>query len=422
MKNQHSEGFDGKAETTEGRELERAEAVAESAVDDDSSALESSGSRVRHWARTADPAWLRLIVFSGGLVATLVVLIIFDEIFTPLLVGLGLAYLFDPPVSWLQRKGWSRLGAVIFISVSVVVVVVALLLYLVPAIGNQVEGLQQKLPEYQERLEAQAQPILERFQSQYSDRLEELQGKAQALIEENLPRVAESLGKGLGKAFSSVLQFVLFLLNLIFIPVFAFYLLVDWPKIKATSLGLVPKPYQVLVQDRLKEVDTAVGSFLRGQLTIALVLAAINSIGLMILGVPMGLLIGLIAGLANMIPYMALVVGLVPALVLCWAEDQSVVKLLLVIAVFGGAQLLEGTVLSPRILSQSVNLHPVWVLLAVIAGGSLFGFFGMMLAVPVAAAIQVFVRHWLSSYKQSKVYRGAESEAEDPAGQEAPVV
>ena len=154
-------------------------------------------------------------------------------------------------------------------------------------------------------------------------------------------------------------------------------------------------------------------SFVRGQLTIALILAAINATGLMILQVPLGLGIGLIAGLANMIPYMALIVGLAPALILAWVEHQSWVTLLLVGAVFGGAQLLEGTVLSPRILSKSVNLHPVWVLLAIIAGGSLFGFFGMLLAVPVAAATQVFVKHWLELYRESAIYRRSGDSAPD---------
>ena len=192
-----------------------------------------------------------------------------------------------------------------------------------------------------------------------------------------------------------------------FVPVFAFYLLVDFPKLKQGLLSLAPVAYQEIVVARVSEVDRAISSFVRGQLLIAIILAAINAIGLMILDVPFGLGIGLIAGLANMIPYMALVVGLIPALALAWAEHQELVRLLGVVAVFGGAQALEGMVLSPRILGRSVNLHPVWVLLAIIAGGSLFGFVGMLAAVPVAASIQVFVGHWLKAYRKSAVYQSA---------------
>ena len=188
-------------------------------------------------------------------------------------------------------------------------------------------------------------------------------------------------------------------------PVFAFYLLVDLPHVKKALIGLVPVAYRDVVVSRVSEVDRAISSFVRGQLVIALILAGINAVGLMLLDVPFGLGIGLIAGLANMIPYMALVVGLVPALLLAWAEHQEIARLVGVVLVFSGAQALEGMVLSPRILGKSVNLHPVWVLLAIIAGGSFFGFVGMLAAVPVAAAIQVFTKHWLEVYRNSAIYK-----------------
>lgn len=357
-----------------------------------------------------DPAVLRLILFGGSLVAVLVFLIVFDSVFMPLILGLGLAYLFDPAVNWFERRGRSRITGVIVISLVLVIAVTGLFLYLVPAVGHQLVGLKENLPRYTEKLRAQAEPFLGRIEARFPELFEEVQRRAEAAVKENLPKLAGSAGKAVKNVFSSVLGFVLFLLNLIFVPVFAFYLLVDLPKIKKQAKELIPKPYRSLVLERLAEVNLAVSSFLRGQLTIALILAAINATGLLLLGVPLGLLIGLIAGLANMIPYMALVVGLLPAMLLCWAEYGSVARLLGVLAVFTGAQLLEGTVLSPRILSKSVNLHPVWVLLAIIAGGSWFGFFGMMLAVPVTAAIQVFVSHWLELYRSSRVYTGSEGE------------
>lgn len=359
-----------------------------------------------------DPAVLRLIVFGGSLVVALVFLIVFDSVFMPLILGLGLAYLFDPAVSWFERRGRSRVTGVVVISLVVLLAITGLVLYLIPATSHQIASLKENLPRYTESLRSQAEPLLDRLEARFPERFDEIQKKAEEALEENLPKLASSVGKGIRNIFSSVLDFVLFLLNLIFVPVFAFYLLVDLPKIKVQAKGLIPRPYRDLVLERLGEVNLAVSSFLRGQLTIALILAAINATGLLILGVPLGLLIGLVAGLANMIPYMALVVGLLPAMLLCWAEYGSVARLLGVVAVFTGAQLLEGTVLSPRILSKSVNLHPVWVLLAIIAGGTWFGFFGMMLAVPVTAAIQVFVSHWLELYRTSRIYTGSEPEPE----------
>jgi len=365
-----------------------------------------------------------LLIFGGSLIAILVILIVFDKIFMPLLMGLALAYLFDPAVTWFESHGRSRVTGVVVICLLLVLALAGLVGYLIPTMGDQIDTLKDNLPRYTARLEAQTKPLLGKLESRFPEQLAEIQSKIQSTVEENLPRLATSVGRAIKSTFSSVLGFVLLLLNLIFVPVFAFYLLVDLPKIKKAASGLIPVPYRELVQARLGEVNTAVASFLRGQLTIALVLAAINAIGLMIIGVPLGLLIGVIAGLANMIPYMALIVGLGPALLLCWVEHQSVARLVAVAAVFGGAQLLEGTVLSPRILSQSVNLHPVWVLLAIIAGGSLFGFFGMMLAVPVTAAVQVFVRHWLEVYRGSRIFTGEGPGAPPiapPEGELAPV-
>ncbi len=358
--------------------------------------------------KNTDPALLRLVAFVGAMVLVLVILIKFDQIFLPLLLGLTVSYLLDPAVSWFERRGRSRVTGVIVISAVLILLVVGFFLYLVPTAIDQGQRLAKRLPQYEQRLEEQIGPLMTRLRARYPEELETLNQKVREAITSNLDRVVDVagfVGKRLRNMFGNLLQLFLFLLNLVFVPVFAFYMLVDWPKIKRGALNLVPVPYRETVLERVGEVNQAVAGFVRGQLTIAMVLAAINAIGLMIIGVPFGLMIGIIAGLANMIPYMALVVGLTPALVLCWAEFQSWPRLLAVVAVFGGAQLLEGTVLSPRILSGHVNLHPVWVLLSVIAGGSLFGFFGMLIAVPTAAAIQVFVRHWLELYRSSRIYR-----------------
>jgi predicted PurR-regulated permease PerM len=361
--------------------------------------------------RRPDPALLRLLVFGGALVAVVVLLIVFSDIFLPLLLGFGLAYLLDPAATWLERRGWRRSLAVLVIALVLVLVITGFFLYLVPAMGEEIRRMGKLLPEYAERLRAQIEPLLHRVQARYPEQFVEARNRVIEAARENLPRLASSVGRWLSNVFDSVRGFILFLLNLIFVPVFAFYLLVDFPKVKRGMTDLVPVPYREVVVDRVREVDQAVASFLRGQLTIALILAFINSVGLVVIGVPLGLVIGIVAGFANMIPYMSLVVGLLPAVLLCWAEHGSWVRVILVVVVFTGGQLLEGTYLSPRILGRSVNLHPVWVLLAIIIGGSFFGIFGMLIAVPAAAAIQVFLRHWLESYRASRIYRGEDSPA-----------
>ncbi len=364
--------------------------------------------RPRFWERL-DPAVLRLLLFFGGLALVLTLAIVFRKIFAPLLSGLALAYLFDPFVTWFEKKRKSRVMGVVALVMVLLVAVTGLVFYLVPAIGEQAERMAGRMPEYRSRLEAQFEPLIARLQAQYPEELASLEGRLKAGLTSNLPNLATKAGEMLGAVASNLVHLLLALLNLVFVPVFAFYLLVDFPKIRAGAFGMVPVPYREAVTDRLGEVNEAVSGFVRGQLTIAVVLAAINATGLAIIGVPMGIALGILAGLANMIPYMALVIGLVPALLLCWVEYQSLGRLIAVVAVFAGAQMLEGMVLSPRILGKSVNLHPVWVLLAVIAGGSLFGFIGLLLAVPTAAAIQVFVRHWVAAYKESDIYRGERS-------------
>jgi len=356
--------------------------------------------------RRPDPALLRLLVFAGGAIITLAALIMLRRVVFPLLLGLAVAYVLDPAVGWFERHGRSRsFGAVVLAAAGLVVLAVFVLL-IVPAVAEQVNHLSQRMPQYGEEIQSRFEPWMQRLETQYPVQIELAKAKAKAFLDQNLPRLAQSIARQLAQLFSSFMGFLLFLLNLVFVPVFAFYLLVDLPKIKHGLRSLVPLPYRDSVLQRMREVDQALSSFVRGQMTIAVILGLINAIGLSLLGVPLGFVIGIIAGMANMIPYMALVVGLLPALVLCWVEHQSVALLLGVIAVFSGAQLLEGLVLSPRILGRSVQLHPVWVLLAVIVGGSLFGFFGMLLAVPSAAVIQVFVRSWLGVYRESDLYRG----------------
>jgi predicted PurR-regulated permease PerM len=353
-----------------------------------------------------DPAMLRLVSFVGVL-AVLVALVVFARrIFLPLLLGLAVAYLLDPAVSWFERRGRSRvLGTAVIATVATLAIVVFFVV-LVPILAHQARELVQRLPEYKEHIEQRLGPVLENLETRYPEQIDQLRLKAEETIRERWPQMVEGAVAWLGNIFSSVLTFLLFILDMVFVPVFAFYLLVDFPKLKEGITSLIPIPYRDLSLARVREVDGAVSSFLRGQLTIAMILAAINGIGLTLIGVPLGLLVGIVAGLANMIPYMALVVGLAPAMLLVWIEHQSLARLIGVVVVFSGAQMLEGTILSPRILSKQVNLHPVWVLLAIIVGGRLFGVVGMLLAVPVAAAIQVFVRHWVVAYRRSSVFRG----------------
>jgi len=356
--------------------------------------------------RRAPEAFLRLALFAGALAAVVALLVAGREIFMPLLAGFAIAYLLDPAVTWFTRHGRSRLFGVVVLATLLALAAAALVLYVVPAVAAQTQHLAASLPRYAAALKGQFLPWLAGLEQRFPGEYAEVRRRAQETLRENLPRLAASVCAWLARVLSSLATFLLFLLDLVFVPVFAYYLLIDFPKIKRRALELVPLPYRDLTLERAREVDAAISGFVRGQTTVAAILAVLNSIGLMALGVPLGLAIGLAAGIANVIPYMSLVVGLLPAAALAWAEYQSGARVLGVVALFSATQLIEGAFLSPRILGRSVDLHPVWVLLSIIVGGSLFGLFGMLIAVPAAAAIQVFARHWTASYRRSRVFLG----------------
>jgi predicted PurR-regulated permease PerM len=356
--------------------------------------------------RRPNPELLRAIVFAGALIAVLAVLVALRHVFLPLLLGLTFAYLADPAITWYERRGGSRAVAAIAIAFVVVGLATGFVLYLVPAIGAQVRRLQESLPRYAALIQTQFLPWLHDLQQRFPKPYAEIEARATEALRNNMPQVAAGIAARMAAVFGSALNLFLFLLNLIFVPVFAFYLMVDFPKLRHGARELVPLPYRERVLERAHEIDRTLSSFVRGQLTISAVLAVVWSTGLMALGVPLGLVLGLAAGLANMIPYMWLVIGLLPAALLCWADTQSPAHVLGVVAVFLGGHLTDALFLSPRILSRSVDLHPVWILLAIILGGHLFGLFGMLIAVPTAAVLQVFLHHALASYYQSSLYRG----------------
>ena len=349
----------------------------------------------------------RLLITAGVLVGALVILIVFRAIFWPLLLAVAIAYLLDPFVSRLERKRIPRTVGVILTGAGFVLVLTAVGAFLVPAIWAQVVRLLQRLPDYWNAVDRMWRPWFARITDQLPAPAQSLPETLIRALQEHVPQLATSMGHVTANLFSNLLDALLFLISLLFVLVFTFYVLRDFPRIRTATFDLVPIPYRPMVRARMQEVSGVVSGFVRGQLTIAAINGTVYAIGLTLIGVPMGLVLGLAAGLGNLIPYMSIVVGLVPALLLSWVEQQSLTRLLLVLALFGVVVLNEDIVLRPRILGRSVKLHPVWILLAIIAGGELLGVFGMILAVPVAGVIQVFLRHWLEVYRHSRFYRGA---------------
>jgi len=256
------------------------------------------------------------------------------------------------------------------------------------------------------RLRARLEPAYQRLHLKYPEQVDAAQERLQVTLRNALPGLLSPVTRAVAQAFSSVLSFVLTVLNLVIIPVFAVYLLYDMNRIREGIKDLVPLRSRPYAYSRLGQVDRLLSAFARGQITVALILGSFYAIALTACGVPMGLLVGFVIGLFNLIPFMSTILGLPLGLLLSWIDDQSLSRLVAVAAVFAFGQFVEGNFITPRIVGQSLGLHAVVIMLAVLVGGSLYGFIGMLLAVPVTAALSVFWADLRNLYLRSEFFRG----------------
>ena len=349
--------------------------------------------------------WRRQVLFWLGATAGLVLfLYVFSSILLPFLAGMILAYFLDPVADWLERRGLSRLAATILILVMFVIVLVLALMLIIPVLATQLADFLGRLPDYLSRLQA----LVTGFDP---DWLSETLGVDPASLRDGLNSLLTQGAGFLSALFASIWSSGKTLIDLaglfVITPVVAFYMLLDWDKMIATVDGWIPRDHLATVRAIAGDVDTAVAGFVRGQGTLCLILGVLYAIGLTAVGLNFGLLIGLFAGLVSFIPYVGSLLGLVlsvgVAIVQFWPEWHWIA---IVAAIFFGGQFIEGNILQPNLVGKSVGLHPVWLMFALFAFGALFGFVGLLVAVPAAAAVGVLVRFALSRYLDSPLYRG----------------
>jgi predicted PurR-regulated permease PerM len=332
-----------------------------------------------------------------GAVVFGVLLWVLGDILLPFVTGAAIAYFLNPIVHRLTARGVSRTLAVSLLMLIVVGTVVMAALLVIPTVVGQIVGLTQAAPEFLRQL-----PIVvtERFPSFAG--FEQTLKSSLATMGEAIRDRGAALAQGVLRSLSGVVSAVVFLLVA---PVVAFYLLLDWPRIMAVVDDLLPRQHAPTLRKLGTDVDRAIAGFVRGQITVCLILATYYATALGIAGLQFGIAIGFMAGLVSFIPYVGAIVGGALAIGLAlwqfWGEPASIA---LVVGIFALGQVLEGNVLVPRIVGSSVSLHPVWLLFAVSAFGALFGFTGMLIAVPVAAAIGVLVRFGIAQYMDSRLY------------------
>lgn len=317
----------------------------------------------------------------------------------PFLVGGAVAYFLDPVADRLERAGMGRVGATSLISVVALLLFTALILTVIPTLVNQTTALVNAAPDIAHKLQLF---LVERF----PDLADSTSTMRQSLAE--IGRVIQSKGvqlvQGVVTSLMGAVSVVVFLLV---VPVVAFYLLLDWDHMVGRIDSLLPRDHAPTIRRLGREIDAVLSAFVRGQLSVCLVLGTYYSIALMIAGLQFGLVVGAIAGAITFIPYVGALVGGALAIGLAlfqfWGDWLSIG---IVAAIFGLGQFLEGNVLTPKLVGKSVGLHPVWLLFALSAFGTLFGFVGMLIAVPVAAALGVLTRFGLTQYHDSLLYKG----------------
>jgi predicted PurR-regulated permease PerM len=357
-----------------------------------------------------------VIFWASALLLLLLSVWLLREILLPFVMGMVLAYLFSPLAGLLKRRGISRtIGALLIITL-VVLGFILLLLLIAPVLGSQLAAFVESLPRNIARLQAlvseQSLPWLRSL-------LGESIGTGDAAIGDLLTQGAgwiagfmKSLWSG-GAALISIFSLV------VVTPIVAFYLLVDWDRMIAKVDSWVPDRQRETVRCLAREIDAGISGFVRGQSTVCLLLGAFYAISLSMAGLNFGMLIGLVAGIITFVPYVGSLTGLVLAVGVAvaqfWPDWGSI---LLIAGIFLFGQFIEGNFLQPKLVGESVGLHPVWIIFALFASGYLFGFVGMLLAVPIAVAVGALARFGMRRYLDSSLHEGPPTVV---VAQEAPV-
>ena len=342
----------------------------------------------------------------GAAAIFLLLLWLLNDILLPFVVGIVVAYFLDPAVLRLQRLGMSRTWATTTVTILALLAAVGASMAILPPLFGQVQGLIVQAPQFALKAIMQVQPLIEPIRERLGMptlSLHDLQAEATQWAGQALTvagGLASRVARG-GVAFINLLA-LLFLT-----PVVTFYLLRDWEKLVSAIDRTLPLDHADTIRKLAAQSNQAIAGYMRGQALVCICLGTIYAVGLTLVGLQFGFVIGLIAGAISFIPFVGTFVGAVLSIGMALAQfPPDWGSVVLVAAVFLVGQTLEGNVLSPKLVGDRVGLHPVWIMFALLAGGSLFGFVGVLVAVPTAAVVGVIVRHLVGRYHESAIYRG----------------
>jgi predicted PurR-regulated permease PerM len=348
----------------------------------------------------------QMIFWLAALVVLVLLLWLLSDILLPFAAGAAIAYLLNPLIDRIERLGVHRLAAALLIIALVVMALVLLILLVAPILGSQLSSFIENIPGYVSKLQSllsdPSRPWVQKLLGaglQTDKSMSDLATQGAGWLTTFL----KSLWSG-GRAIVSLFSLI------VITPVVAFYLIYDWHRMIATVDACIPVHQRTTVRRLAHEIDRAIAGFLRGQSMVGLILGTFYAVTLTLSGLNFGLMIGLISGMLTFIPYVGSMTGLILALGVAAAQFwPAYSSILIVLSIFIVGQFFEGSVLAPRLVGKSVGLHPVWLMFALLAFGYLFGFVGLLVAVPLAATIGVLTRFALRRYLESSFYTGEKS-------------
>lgn len=327
---------------------------------------------------------------------------LFNSILLPFIIGMAVAYLLNPMVQALGRAGLGRQASTILILSGFIMAVLAVLALVAPVLYREVSNLIDDLPGMVDRVMDWVKP--------YQDRLQDMLGYNG---EEAISMLGQNAGGALNAGMvilsglkSSGAAITSFLTVIVMAPIVAYFMMQEWPAILKWGRDLLPRQHEATILDLLKKIDRKLAGFVRGQLSVAVMLGFIYAIALSFAGLKYGFLIGILSGLFSIIPMVGSTLGLLVSVLVAYLQSGELSYVAVIGAIFVTGQLVEGNFLTPKLVGDSVGLHPLWVFFALMAGGALFGIVGMLLAVPVAASLSVIIGFMIGQYKKSRFYLG----------------
>ncbi len=346
---------------------------------------------------------IALLLFS----LTAVILYNSSTVFLQLFIAFALAYILNPAVEFLESKRVNRIVSILIVFGIALVVCSGFTVFMVYSISSELSSMQLNLPGYAQHLyEVTPVTVKSSLGIETPDKLVLRMNELLQQARDIAPTLIKPVMAFLQKAFSSTIGLILALLGYIIIPVYLFYLLTDWPQLKVFLESFIPERFRAAYAEKLAEVDTVLAGFIRGQLSVCAILAVLYSIGLYFIGIDLAIAIGTLAGVTFIIPYVGTVIGIVLSMVMAFLKFHDILHPLLCLGWFSLVQGLEGSIITPKVVGNTVGLHPLVAIVALLIGGQIFGLMGMLLAVPVVAVLQVFLRSLTAWYRETEFYRG----------------